>query len=147
MIDFAKHCPTCGATLGDADTCEDLFSRTQAKEFSDTDYWPVHHLSVPCYKIQHNGYSREGFWLVRALLERFTQGLDPQEFLSGERHGLGSRTRNFSLVKGEKLTELDDVKWSFLVSDVRLDTAEHYCRDVRQWAEAVLRDTAHLRQQ
>jgi hypothetical protein len=30
------------------------------------------------------------------------------------------------------------------VADVRLDTSEHYCADVKRWAESVLADSAEL---
>jgi hypothetical protein len=46
--------------------------------------------------------------------------------------------------KGAKLTQVDDIVWTRTIADVRVDTAEHYCADVHDWAIAVLADTAAL---
>jgi hypothetical protein len=32
------------------------------------------------------------------------------------------------------------------IADVRLDTAEHFCTDVRTWAESIVRDSEELMQ-
>ncbi len=142
-----RHCPVCGANLVGAGSCDQLWYRTQEKEFTDAGYGAVHHLSVPCYMIQHNAYSRAGFWQVRDLLQRFVLGLEPQVFRRQEGAKQDNKQRSFSIVKGEKLNALDGRRWSFTVSDVRLENAEDYCRDVRQWAESVLVDTAELERQ
>jgi hypothetical protein len=57
---------------------------------------------------------------------------------------LDSGKRTFSITRGIKLAGVEQVKWSFTAADVRLDSAEHYCADVRRWAEAVLADSAEL---
>jgi len=139
-----RRCPVCGAILPGASSCEDLWYRTQEKEFTDASYGVVHHLSVPCYMIQHNAYTRAGFWQVRDLLQRFVLGLEPQAFRRQEGAAQDNKRRSFSFVKGEKLHALDGRPWSFTVSDVRLDNAQDYCRDVQRWAESVLADTAQL---
>jgi hypothetical protein len=36
------------------------------------------------------------------------------------------------------------VTCTFTIADVRMDTAENYCSDVRRWAENVLADMVHL---
>lgn len=139
-----RRCPVCGADLLDAASCDEIWNRTQEKEFTDAGYGAVHHLSVPCYMIQHNVYSRDGFWQVRDLLQRFVQGLEPQVFRQQEGAKQDNKQRSFSFVKGEKLDALDGRRWSWTVSDLRLDNAGDYCRDVRHWAECVLADTAEL---
>lgn len=139
-----RRCPVCGADLLDAASCEELWYRTQEREFTDASYGVVHHLSVPCYMIQHNAYTRAGFWQVRDLLQRFVLGLEPQVFRRQEGAKQDNKQRSFSFVKGEKLNALHGMQWSFTVSDVRLNNAQDYCHDVRQWAESVLADTAEL---
>jgi hypothetical protein len=36
------------------------------------------------------------------------------------------------------------IRWTMTVAEVRLDTPEQYCADVRRWAESVLADSAAL---
>lgn len=142
---MASTCSFCGADLSGVEKCEELFYPTQVKEFEDWSYGAVHHLSVPCYMIQHNVYTKEAFCHVRALLKRFIEeDLDPQRIRAYVNRENDSRKRDFRFTKGEKEARLPEVKWSFTVADVRLDTAENYCTDVKEWALSVLRDTAHL---
>jgi hypothetical protein len=58
-------CPQCGATFSTDETCEDRFNAGQAREMTDPASLAVHHLSVPCFMLQHNHYSREGWIRVR----------------------------------------------------------------------------------
>jgi hypothetical protein len=41
---------------------------------------------------------------------------------------------------------VDAIAWTRTIADVRLDTAEHYCTDVRTWAESIVRDSEELMQ-
>jgi hypothetical protein len=50
------HCPECGATYNTDETCEDRFNASQAQELADPAYYAVHHVSVPCFMLQHNRY-------------------------------------------------------------------------------------------
>jgi hypothetical protein len=54
------------------EACSDRFNATQIKEVENpTSYYAVHHLSVPCYTLQHNAYARDGWLAVRRLLYQF----------------------------------------------------------------------------
>ena len=64
-------CPQCGAIYPQDETCLDRFNLSQSMELDDPAYYAVHHLSVPCYMLQHNAYSREGWLEVRTLLSKF----------------------------------------------------------------------------
>jgi hypothetical protein len=143
---MATICPQCGATLASGETCVDRFNATQIKEIENpASYYAVHHLSVPCYMLQHNAYSRGGWLAVRQLLHQFVyEGLMPAEARRQNRTTWDSGQRTWSLTKGAKLTQVDDIVWTRTIADVRIDTAEHYCADVRDWAIAVLADTAAL---
>jgi hypothetical protein len=100
---------------------------------------------VLCYMLQHNIYARSGWLGARDLLYQFVyRGLTPAAARRQNRKKLDSRKRDWSLTKGEKLPGVEAVKWTFTIADVRLDTAEHYTRDVRRWAERVLADTEQL---
>jgi hypothetical protein len=139
-------CPLCGAQLRSDETCSDWFYAAQIKEIENPDtYYRVHHLSVPCYLLQHNFYSRPGWLAVYRLLHEFVyDGLTPAAARRRLQRPMGSDQRQWSLVNGPKLPGVEDIAWSFTIAEVRLDTAEHYQADVRAWAEAVLADSAEL---
>lgn len=143
---MSYQCPQCGATYTIDETCQERFDICMLKEVENpTSYYSVHHLSVPCFMLQHNVYSREGWLGARELLRQFVhEGLEPAAARRQNRKKLDSRTRTFSLIKGPKLAQVDEIKWTYVIADVRLDTADHYCADVRQWAERVLADTQTL---
>lgn len=137
-------CPQCGAVFPSGETCQDYFNTGQLIEVENPAYYAVHHLSVPCYMLQHNIYSRPGWLAVRALLAEFMAGLTPAEVRRRNRQQWASGQRTWSITKGPKLAGVEDVIWSVTVADVRLDTAEHYCADVGRWAEGVLADSESL---
>jgi hypothetical protein len=137
-------CPQCGASYPSDETCEERFHLSQGTELERPGYYAVHHFSVPCYMLQHNGYSRRGWLEVRALLAEFVQGLHPDEARQRVRSEVGSNKRNWSFTKGEKLAGVEDIAWTRTIAAVRLDTAEHYCADVRAWAASIVADSAAL---
>jgi hypothetical protein len=141
---MASVCLQCGATFNGDETCEGWFTAGQVKEGDDPAYCAVHHLSVASHMLQHNAYSREGWLITRDLLAQFIAGLTPQEARRRMRHTMDSGNRSFSLTRGPKLDGVEDIAWMRTVADVRLDTAEHYCADVREWATSVLADSAGL---
>jgi len=141
---MASVCPQCGATFPGDETCEGWFTGGQVKEGDDQAYYAVHRLSVACYMLQHNAYSREGWPITRDLLAQFIAGLTPQEARRRMRHTLDSGNRTFSLTRGPKFDGVEHIVWNRTIADVRLDTADHYCADVRAWATSVLADSAGL---
>jgi len=141
---MAYTCPQCGATYPTDETCEDRFNISQITELERPDYYVVHQLSVPCYMLQHNGYSRLGWLEVYKLLGEFVQGLRPEEARRRMRGNMGSDKRGWSLTRGEKLAGVAGIAWTRTIADVRLDTAEYYCADVRAWAASIIADAAAL---
>lgn len=114
-------------------------------EGDDPAYYAVHHLSVPAYYLQHNMYSREGWLAMHKLLGEFVyDGLTPQGARQKYTHEVDSGRRTFSIVRGERLPGVEQIVWGFTIAGVRLDTAEHYCEDVRRWARQVCEDAAAL---
>ena len=83
---------------------------------------------------------------MRELLTRFLHGLTPQEARSQYRTAVDSRNRTYSFTRGPNLAGVDAIAWTRTIADVRLDTAEHYCTDVRMWAESIVRDSKELMQ-
>lgn len=137
-------CSQCGATYSTDETCEDRFNARQALELMDPAYFAVHHLSVPCFMLQHNRYSREGWIKVRQVLVGFLNGLTPEEARRQSRRAVDSGNRTYSFTKGPKLASIEAITWTCTIADVRLDAAEHYCGDVRAWAESIVRDSEEI---
>jgi len=142
---MAYLCPDCGGGVPVDAQCSDRFWEGQAIEGLDPAYYAVHQLSVPAYYLQHNLYSREGWLAVRKLLGEFIfEGLTPQYARQKYRDDFEGGNRKESITKGAKLEEVATVQWTFTISDVCLDTAAHYCADVRIWAERVFNDSAAM---
>lgn len=138
-------CPSCGAVFSDDETCQERFHLTQTLEFERPAYFAAHHLSVPCYMLQHNAYAREGWLAARALLGKFASGqMNPERMVRQNQRKMNHRDHKGSLTRGPKLPGVEAVVWTFTVAEVRLETADHYCADVRRWAERVLADSEEL---
>jgi hypothetical protein len=138
------RCPQCEATLGADETCEDRFNAGQLQEAADPAHYAVHHLSVACYMLQHNRNSRDGWIELRRLLDRFVAGLSPAAARARFRRAFDGGNRGYSFTRGPKLAGVEAIAWTRTVADVRLDSADHYCADVRAWAEQVVRDSEEL---
>ncbi len=95
--------------------------------------------------LQHNEYSREGWIETRKLLARFVyEGLSPADARKQNRERVDSGNRKWSFTKGAKLAQVDNIRWTRTVADVRIDTAENYCADVKLWAASILKNTEDL---
>lgn len=138
-----QKCPQCGATIQLNQQCRDLFNLCLAVEFEHpTTYGTVHHFTVTNYMLQHNEYSKEGWLEARQMLAEFIQqGITPADIRRRNLSRFDSRNRKWSLTKGAKLSEFDAIVWSRAISDVRLDTPEIYCTDIKLWAASILVDT------
>ncbi|PKO11821.1 MAG: hypothetical protein CVU39_27215 [Chloroflexi bacterium HGW-Chloroflexi-10] len=139
------NCAQCGADLPEETSCIDCFNLSQIAELEKPGYYAVHHLSVPCYMLQHNIYTREGWLQVYRLLHRFVyEGFTPKEALKENKRSADSGNRNFSFTRGPKLPGVEIIQWKFTIADVRLDTVENYCADVLTWAKHILKDAQDL---
>ena len=140
-------CPLCGAQYPDDETCRQRFERCLALEFEDPIAATVHHLTVPCYMLQHNAYSRETWLAARKMLAQFVkEGVSPVEMRKQIAGQVDDARRATPLTRGENLAEFDQIRWSSTLAQVHLDEPERYCREIRLWAESILRDTAPLMQ-
>lgn len=140
-----SSCPQCGAVFTTAETCADRFTTTQFIEVEQPPYYAVHHLSVPCFMLQHNAYSQTGWLAVRQLLHQFIyEGWTPAMARREGRVKADSRNRTWSFTKGPKLPGVEQIAWTYTIADVQWDTAEIYCAQVRQWAVRVLADSETL---
>jgi hypothetical protein len=141
-----EKCPQCGAEYPSGGDCWDRFGLCMAKEFEDPDTWgAVHHLTVTCYMLQHNAYSRDMWLEARKMLAEFVQeGVTPATMRKRIRSRFDSAQRNWSVTKGAKLSEFGSIVWTRTIAGVRLDDAETYCSDIKLWAMSVLKDTQVL---
>ena len=137
--------PHCGALQAEGETCEERFNLGQFKEVEQPAYYTVHQLSVPCYMLQHNRYSRPGWIHARELLRQFLQeALSPERARRQNKSAVDSGNRTWSITRGPKLPGVEAIKWSRSIADVRLDTPEIYCADVRLWAASIIKDSEQL---
>ena len=142
---MTTRCSECGAIFAGEETCTDRFNVTQSREFENPAYFRVHHLSVPCYLLQHNRYARQGWFAARRLLHDIVSlNLSQEEAYRRSTTMLDNRQRQWQFTKGAKLNEVQSIVWRWTLADVRFERAEQYCGDVQQWVKAVLDDTAPL---
>lgn len=147
--EMSQKCSQCGAEYPSGGACRDRFDLCLVKEFeSPTTFGAVHHLTVTCYMLQHNAYSRQVWLEARKMLAQFIQeGVTPAEMRNRIRSKFDSAKRAkrpWRVTKGAKLAEFDSIVWSRTIADVRLDDAGTYCSDVKLWAISVLQDTETL---
>jgi hypothetical protein len=141
-------CPKCRANFIINETCQKRFDRFQQRELEDPDYFLVHHLSVPCFMLQHNQYSRDGWLEVRKLLYKFIyEKWTPDMARQHAQNTMKSGHRSYSLTRSIKLIEVEKITWRFVITNIRLETAADYCQDVRKWAKHILEDTEPIIQE
>ena len=145
---MSQKCPLCGAEYPAGESCQDRFSRCMALEYENpAAYGAVHHLTVTCYMLQHNAYSREVWLEARKMLSQFIQGgVTPADMRKRNRSRFDNAHRAWSVTKGARLSEFETIVWSCTIADLRLDDPETYCSDVRLWAIRILSDTKTIMQ-
>ncbi len=143
---MSVKCLQCGAVIPQGGQCRDFFDLCLAYEYENpTTFVAVHHLTVACYMLQHNAYSRNAWLEAREMVAQFVQqDVVPADMRKQNRQRFAGGQRKWSITKGEKLSEFDTIIWSATIADIRLDSPEIYCADVRHWAISVLEDTATL---
>src|SRR5690349_23666145 len=92
-------CPECGAIWRAGQTCDDVFNEILVLEFNDPVAGSVHHLSVPCYMLQHNRYSDDGLkWVAQGLVKFLEGGVTPQVMRRTQRDTVDSGKRDWKVV-------------------------------------------------
>lgn len=136
-------CPQCGAIYSAGETCQTRFDACLALEYENPAvYGAVHLLTVACYMLQHNLYSRQGWLESRHLVAQTIRlGSNTVEVRKEYQRRLDRRQRNWSVTKGEKLGEFDLIRWSCTIAEIPLEGPERYVAAVRQWAMCILEDT------
>jgi hypothetical protein len=129
-------CPHCGRAQDD-ETCRERFDLLLSLEFTDPAYGAVHHLTVPAYMLQHDGYSADAWPAARGLLRDFLEGggMRPEDARRQPPQGIGSVTQ------GPRFQPARRVAWRRTIGDVRTDDPDAYVADVKAWAYAIIADT------
>lgn len=131
------NCPECGA----ADKkCETRYHECLVKEFSESGYGAVHHLTVATHMLQHSSkLTKEGWLYERELLREFLiEGKPPAFVRNQNKDKLDSGKREFKIASKDGLPKIGRKEWAKTIMDVRLDNAAAYCDDVTAWAKAAL---------
>ena len=110
-------------------------------EYENPEYWPVHHLMVASYHIQHPSlYSQEGLDSAKKLLVAFlVEDSSPDEIRQRNRAQVDSNCRTWK-IKGtlnKHSFHPHPITWAMTAADVVTDGSDNYCVNVRQWAEAI----------
>jgi hypothetical protein len=140
-MDIPLKCPACGADQSDGKTCEDHFHQMLFWENEYPDYtWPVHHLMVASYYIQHpHLYSPDGLTFSINLLKEFLSGVDPRQKAKDMRPGVQSDIRNFK-IKGTPDSHGSypvAVPWTMFAHDVTAQPVEQYADAIWAWARSI----------
>jgi hypothetical protein len=135
-------CPECGARLPGEETCRDRFTSAQLLEGEQPGRYTVHHLSVPCFMLQHHGYTLRGWLAARELVREFLEdGLTAAQAARRVQRGARGADRSWSCTRGARPPGIESVHWTRTIAEVRLEDADVYGADVRAWAQAIVRDT------
>ena len=137
------NCPECNAPNN---ACEAHFHECLAKEFENSLYGSVHHLTVVAYMLQHSSQlTREGWLHERALLREFLhENKTPAEIRKRDAPNVDSGKRDFKIKSRDGQPVIDKTTWAKTILDVRLDDPETYRTDIHAWAQAVLGDVEEL---
>jgi uncharacterized protein DUF5946 len=133
------NCPECGAPDS---ACETRFHEFLIKEFEDSDYGAVHHLTVATYMLQHSSkLTREGWLHERELLREFLVEKKPPAFIRKQNKDLvDSGKRKFKIKSRDGLPVINKTTWTKTIMDVRPESAEIYREDVTAWARSALEE-------
>jgi hypothetical protein len=136
-------CPECGAP---ENACGTRFQECLVREFEDSAYGAVHHLTVAAYMLQHSSkLTREGWLYERELLREFLVEKKPPAFIRKQDKDLvDSGMRAFKIKSRDGAPVINKVTWMKTILDIRVENAEKYCADVIAWARSVLEDTGEI---
>jgi len=135
------HCPECGASWCEGETCQDCFHQMLFWEAENPKYGVVHHLMVLCYHLQHPSlYSPEGLNEAKRLLIGFVKhGVSPVEVHQRARTQVDSGQRKWK-IKGTSASHGSyqyPIRWTKTAADVIASGVNNYCGSVRAWAQSV----------
>ena len=135
-------CPQCGAEYQTHENCQERFNLCLALEFENQAAWRVHHLTVPCYMVQHNQYSRHAWLEALKLINQSLQ--HPLTPASAGKTKFEQSVRNWKITSDPQIAKFNTMAWSRTIAGIRMDDPETYCADIQLWAKSILQDTAPI---
>jgi Family of unknown function (DUF5946) len=138
---MALLCEACGALLPEGETCQTIFERFMALEFSDPAYGVVHFLTVACFMIQHRRYSDEALGQVRAALHaNLREGVAAAELRRRAAGPMDQTARTWKVLRQPDAPPLPAIAWDITIADVsqRARDAASYREQVTRWATRTL---------
>ena len=141
-MEISATCLECGTAGKAGETCETYFHQMLFWESEYPAYGAeVHHLMVLCYYLQHPSlYSPEGLNEARRLLVEFVEhGTAPVEVRRRHRARVDSSKRGWKITATATAHGSYDraLVWKMTAADVVAGGADHYCANVRRWAQAI----------
>jgi hypothetical protein len=142
VMEISATCLECGTVGKAGETCETYFHQMLFWESEYPAYGAeVHHLMVLCYYLQHPSlYSPEGLNEAHRLLVEFVEhGASPAEVRKRNWARVDSSKRDWKI----KATVTShgsynrEMAWPMTAADVVAGGADHYCDNVRRWAQLI----------
>jgi hypothetical protein len=109
------------------------FMECLGKEFTNKEYFPVHHLLVLCYMIQCDVYSDKYKEKAYKILDEFIDGKEPKDIMIENKLFFNDKN-NLSIIKEKDERKIKTDKWEKTIMDIRTENAEIYCIDIKSWA-------------
>ncbi|MFO7538080.1 MAG: DUF5946 family protein [Chloroflexota bacterium] len=140
--DPMHSCPECGALLGTAEICEELFHAALDMEWENPLVTAAaHHLLVGTYMVQHPaGYTPEAQALFAAMVvTTVDEELSADELRRRNRGRFEQQKRNWRM----KVAEPQEVRlrrWPMTIADVIDGPAVELPQRVWQWARSVRKE-------
>jgi len=144
---LGNSCPECGAILTDELTCESVFNKFLALEFTDVEYGAVHLLTVACYMIQHNQYSQEGLiWISQTLDDYLIKNIPVEKIRKQTSQAASREHRNWRIRAQKGKLHPVRIPWSMTIIDVasQYHDADSYRNLIKKWARTTLQEMQPL---
>lgn len=144
---MSSTCPDCGAVHVGETSCQSIFDKFLALEFTDPGYGEVHMLTVACFMIQHGRYSDEGLhWIADKVRLHLEEGIPFQEIRRQVVGETDQAKRSWKVTRRPEDPPQPRIAWSMTIADVDASyrDAESYRELIRQWARNTLTEMQPL---
>jgi hypothetical protein len=134
-----RKCPECGAPLGSAETCEELFHTALAMEWEEPlKTAAAHHLLVGTYMVQHpSRYTPEGrTFFASMVIDAVDQELSAHELYQHNRGRFDQQKRDWH-IRAKEPDEPRLREWRMTIADVIDGPSLELPQRVWQWARGV----------
>jgi hypothetical protein len=144
---MSEQCPLCGAKLSEGVSCQTIFEKFLALEYSNPEYGEVHFLTVACFMIQHQRYSDEALvWIEQALRAYLEAGIPIRQVVKDMGRGADQSSRTWKINRQPGNPALPQVVWSMTIADAarQYHDPQSYRDLIMRWAGITLREMKPL---